>query len=195
MQVNCQQLDAENMSLYFIYLKFSYDCAGSSLLDLSLVGESGDWSPTVVLSFSLRGLLLSRSRGSRAQTQCVWPTGLAAPWRVGSSPTRDGADVPCVVGGSPGKPREFALLKVKAKAKKSRHILASTTSISSRFSYKMDFPGGAGDREPACRRRRHKRHRFSPWVGKIPWWRPWQPTAVFLPRKFHGQRSLEGYSP
>ena len=23
----------------------------------------------------------------------------------------------------------------------------------------------------------------------------WQPTPVFLPRKFHGQRSLEGYSP
>ena len=24
--------------------------------------------------------------------------------------------------------------------------------------------------------------------------REWQPTPVFLPRKFHGQRSLEGYS-
>ena len=23
----------------------------------------------------------------------------------------------------------------------------------------------------------------------------WQPTPVFLPRKFHGQRSLEGYGP
>ena len=23
----------------------------------------------------------------------------------------------------------------------------------------------------------------------------WQPTPVFLPGKFHGQRSLEGYSP
>ena len=22
---------------------------------------------------------------------------------------------------------------------------------------------------------------FSPWVGKIPWRRPWQPTPVFLP--------------
>ena len=26
-----------------------------------------------------------------------------------------------------------------------------------------------------------------PWVGK------WQTTPVFLPGKFHGQRSLEGY--
>ena len=32
-------------------------------------------------------------------------------------------------------------------------------------------------------------------VGKIPWSRKWQPTSVFLPGKFHGQRSLAGYSP
>ena len=25
------------------------------------------------------------------------------------------------------------------------------------------------------------------------WSRKWQPTPVFLPRKFHGQRSQEGY--
>ena len=36
---------------------------------------------------------------------------------------------------------------------------------------------------------------FNPWVGKIPWRRKWQPTAVFLPGKFHGLRSLVGYSP
>ena len=36
---------------------------------------------------------------------------------------------------------------------------------------------------------------FDPWVGKIPWRREWQPTPVFLPGEFHGQRSLEGYSP
>ena len=35
---------------------------------------------------------------------------------------------------------------------------------------------------------------FDPWVGKIPWRRNWQPTAVFLPGEFHGQRSLAGYS-
>ena len=29
----------------------------------------------------------------------------------------------------------------------------------------------------------------------IPWRRKWQPTPVFLPGKFHGQRSLMGYSP
>jgi len=34
-----------------------------------------------------------------------------------------------------------------------------------------------------------------PWIGKIPWRRKWQPGPVFLPEKFHGQRSLVGYSP
>ena len=34
---------------------------------------------------------------------------------------------------------------------------------------------------------------FSPWVGKIPW--KWQPTPVFLPGKFHRQRSPAGFSP
>ena len=32
------------------------------------------------------------------------------------------------------------------------------------------------------------------WVGKIPWRRKWQPTPLFLPGEFHGQRSLAGYS-
>ena len=34
-----------------------------------------------------------------------------------------------------------------------------------------------------------------PCVGKIPWSKKWYPATVFLPRKFHGQRSLAGYSP
>ena len=28
-----------------------------------------------------------------------------------------------------------------------------------------------------------------------PWRRKWQPTPIFLPGKFHGQRTLAGYSP
>ena len=43
--------------------------------------------------------------------------------------------------------------------------------------------------------RRHRDNIFSPWVGKIPWNRKWQPTPVFLPGKFHDQRSLVGCSP
>ena len=36
---------------------------------------------------------------------------------------------------------------------------------------------------------------FSPWVGKIPWKREWQPTPVFLLGESHKPRSLVGCSP
>ena len=39
------------------------------------------------------------------------------------------------------------------------------------------------------------RCRFNSWVGKIPWKRKQQPTPVFLPEKFHEQRSLVDCSP
>ena len=39
-----------------------------------------------------------------------------------------------------------------------------------------------------------RRHEFSPWVGKIPWRRKWQPTPVFSPGESHEQRSLAGCS-
>ena len=41
----------------------------------------------------------------------------------------------------------------------------------------------------------HKGCEFDPWVGKISWRRPWQPTPVFLPGKSYGRRKLAGYSP
>ena len=50
-------------------------------------------------------------------------------------------------------------------------------------------------KESACRCKKHKRCGFDSWIRKIPWKRKWQPTIVFLPGKFHGQRSLIGYSP
>ena len=40
-----------------------------------------------------------------------------------------------------------------------------------------------------------RKTRINPSVGKIPWRRKWQSTPVFLPREFHGPRSLTGYSP
>ena len=47
------------------------------------------------------------------------------------------------------------------------------------------FPGGASAKEPACQCRTCKRHGFNPCVGKIPWRRVWQPTAVFLSGESH----------
>ena len=40
-----------------------------------------------------------------------------------------------------------------------------------------------------------RRPGFNPWLRKILWRRAWQPTPVFLPGEFHGQRSLVGYIP
>ena len=51
----------------------------------------------------------------------------------------------------------------------------------------MGFPSGNSDKESACKCGGCKRHRFEPWVGKIPWRRAWQPNPVFLSGGFHGQ--------
>ena len=55
----------------------------------------------------------------------------------------------------------------------------------------LDFPGGSDSKESAC----NAGPGFSPWVRKIPWKRECQPTPVFLPGEFCGQRSLAGYRP
>ena len=56
----------------------------------------------------------------------------------------------------------------------------------------LGFPGCSDSRESVCN---VGRPGFTLWVGKIPRRRKWQSTPVFLPREFHGQRSLVGYSP
>ena len=55
------------------------------------------------------------------------------------------------------------------------------------------FPGASDSKESACDARiclRCTRPGSDPWVRKIPRRRAWQPTPVFLPGEFHGQRSL-----
>ena len=59
----------------------------------------------------------------------------------------------------------------------------------------IGLPRWLSGKASICQCRRHKRHRFDPWVGKIPWRKKRQSTPVFLPGKAHGQRSLVGYSP
>ena len=52
--------------------------------------------------------------------------------------------------------------------------------------YYEGFSHSSGGKEPTCQCRRHKRCRFNPWVGKIPWRRrAWQPTPEFLPAESH----------
>ena len=55
----------------------------------------------------------------------------------------------------------------------------------------VGLPWWLNDKESICHCRRCG---FDPQIEKIPWRRKWQPTAVFLPGKSHGQRSLVGYS-
>ena len=54
------------------------------------------------------------------------------------------------------------------------------------------FPGDSDDKEPA-----HSSGYLGsiPRSGRFPQRREWQPTPVFLPEEFHGQRSLVVYSP
>ena len=54
------------------------------------------------------------------------------------------------------------------------------------------LPRWCSGKESACQ---CMRYRFDLWVRKIPWRRKWQLTPVFLTGVFHGQRSLEGYTP
>ena len=50
----------------------------------------------------------------------------------------------------------------------------------------LGFPGGTAEKESAYL---GERCRFDPWVRKNPWRKKQQPTPVFLPGEFHGQRS------
>ena len=44
-------------------------------------------------------------------------------------------------------------------------------------------------KESSCQGRKPRRRRFNPWVEKMPCKRKWQPAPIFLPKKFHRQRS------
>ena len=44
-----------------------------------------------------------------------------------------------------------------------------------------NWPASAGDLSEAS---------SNPGSGRFPWRRRWEPTPIFLPRKFHGQRGL-----
>ena len=60
--------------------------------------------------------------------------------------------------------------------KRSFQTLRIITAVLSRM--KLGFPGGTDGKEPSCQCRRGSRHRFDPWVRKMPWNRKRQPTPV-----------------
>ena len=65
---------------------------------------------------------------------------------------------------------------------------AAVSGVSQSWTQLKQLSSSSG-KEPAFQ---CKRCGFDPRVGKIPWKRKWQPTLIFLPGKFHGQRSLAG---
>ena len=42
------------------------------------------------------------------------------------------------------------------------------------------FPGGPSGKEASCQCKRHKRHGFDSWDGKIPWRKAWWPTCILV---------------
>ena len=118
---------------------------------------------------------------------------LRKPWHLSflqrmSSVGRELAFLPCGILG----PGEEAGERLWAPAESPPHPVFSTGQLWAKKITKS-FPSGSVVKEPrACQCRRH---RFYPWVRKIPWRRKWKPTLVFLPGKSQGQRSLAVYSP
>ena len=73
--------------------------------------------------------------------------------------------------------------------------LESVSYIGRRKGFSLIYCDRGFPKESFCQCRRCSKHRFNPWVGKTPWSRKWQPTSIFLPGKYHRQRSLVGYNP
>ena len=57
----------------------------------------------------------------------------------------------------------------------------------------MGFPGGSDGKESACNA--GDLDSIPGWGGSPGEGNSWLPTPVFLPREFHGQTNLAGYSP
>ena len=97
---------------------------------------------------------------------------------------------------SVGKEKSFSLYPSRFLTKTScnkRQLNETKTKKFNNMYTSLGLPRYCSGKESACQCSRCKSRGFEPWVGKIPWRRKLQPTAVFLPGKSHGQRSLVGY--
>ena len=61
------------------------------------------------------------------------------------------------------------------------------------YCWVIKLPRWCSCKQTPCQFRRCKSCGLNPWFRKTPRAREWQPAPVFLPGKFHGQRSLAGY--
>ena len=76
-----------------------------------------------------------------------------------------------------------------------REFKAKEETLITRYGDSEGFPGGSVVKNPPPNAGHARDTGSVPGSGRFPWRRTWQPTAVFLPGEFHGQRSLLGYSP
>ena len=77
-----------------------------------------------------------------------------------------------------GRQKDLILL---AASKNTRDLSQALSPQTAEFELLQGFPGGTSGKEPACQCRRHKRHGFDPWVGKIPWRRHGNPLQYSCP--------------
>ena len=75
--------------------------------------------------------------------------------------------------------------------KNSRYFLVPVMDTHFASAYEI-FPKWHIGKDSAHQCRRHRRFKFDSWVRKVSWRWKWLPTSVYLPEKFHGQRSLVG---
>ena len=141
------------------------------------------WVPALCGFYHLQMLMVRNEESCGQYTECEMLMGMLLVWETQqeSQYARDWSQTGALDPAFTGMP------VVNKVSKESHHL--------ERREIRRGFPSGASGREPACQCRRCKRHGFNPWVGKIPWKRAQQPTPVFLPGEFHGQRNLVGYSP
>ena len=94
---------------------------------------------------------------------------------------------------SPGFPSDPTAGEAPGRRVLWRH-LGRILSASTMLDINSQIPGGSAVKNPLAMQET-QRCGFDLWVRKIPWRRKWHPTPVLLPGKFHGPRSLVGYSP
>ena len=79
----------------------------------------------------------------------------------------------------------FLIFKIRCSLEAKFYFTVSMKEASQVVLVVKNLPANAGD----------VRCGFDPWVRKIPWNKKWYPIPVFLPGKFHGERSTVGYRP
>ena len=95
------------------------------------------------------------------------------------------------VGRSPGEGNGYSLQCSGLENPMDYTVAKSRTRLSDFHTHTVlrGFLGGSDGIESTCQCRRHTRCGFDLWVQKSLWGREWQPTPIFLPGEFHGQRS------